>query len=141
MKQFGILSFIVLAMILTSCAPKNRAIIWDSNGLEKEVYNLTTVINGKKAIVKDGLAFRTINFEDIGVIKIIPDQTSTQDGSLYYLTEIWMVNGDKVQPYKLKNNKESLAFINVSDEIVAETESGIFRIKLKNVKQIKFLSL
>ncbi len=141
MKLILFASLVSILFFLSACAPHNRAIVWDSNGLEKEVYNLSSVLNGRQALVKDGLAFRSIKFEDIGVIKIIPDITFHKDGALYYLTEIWMVNGDKIQPYTLENNKQSKSFINVSDEITAETESGEFRIKLKDVKQIKFLTL
>lgn len=134
--------FIALGMaLLLGCASSNlRGVVFDANGLQKEVYRVTT---NKGAFIEllDGLAIRRIPLDKISVIMISPKEATSFKGELYYLTEIWLTDGNKIQSYVLPDGRRSGAYINVNSLLIAKTTSGSFSIKFKDVKQVKFVRL
>lgn len=137
MKPAQFILLAVFIFLINSCSV-TKAVVVDLNGLEKEVYSITTD-KGEIIEVLDGRAFRRISLDQISVIKISPKQTKSFKGNLYYLTEIWLIDGSKIQSYVLPDGKLTGAYINVHTNIMAKTKNGTFEIPAKEVKQIKFM--
>jgi len=128
----------IAALLLSACVSSSlRGVIFDANGLQKEVYRISTN-KGPFIELLDGLAIRRIPLDKISVLMISPKEATSFKGELYYLTEIWLADGNKIQSYVLPDGRRSGAYINVNSVLVAKTPSGSFDIKLKDVKQIKF---
>ena len=134
--KLALLSVALFACLL-SCSGSLRAIVIDSNGLAKEVTHITTD-KGQVMEVLDGLAVRAIKLDRISIINISSKETKSHKGSLYFLSEIWMVDGSKIQTYLLPDGRRSGAYINVHSVLKARTPSGTYSIKIKDIKQIKF---
>ncbi|MFH0921039.1 MAG: hypothetical protein V1913_11840 [Fibrobacterota bacterium] len=143
MTRFRCAPFLLLLplFLLVGCAASNlRGVVFDANGLQKEVSRITT---NKGAYIEllDGLAVRRILLSKISVLMISPKEATSFKGELYYLTEIWLTDGNKIQSYVLPDGRRSGAYVNVNSVLTASTSSGPFNIKLKDVKQVKFTRL
>jgi len=135
-----LLLFLYFLAISIGCAGSLRAVIFDANGLKKEVYNITTDKGGIIEVL-DGLAVRRLNLKKVSVIKISPKETKSYKGELYYLTEIWLTDGNKIQSYVLPDGRRSGSYINVNSSIIAKTDNGTYTIKIKDIRQVKFIRL
>ena len=134
---FGIL-WAAAGCLFLSCSGKGmRALVLDVHGLETEVYQLDFE-KGDILQAIEGRANRRIRIEDIGIIKISPEETETFEGELYYLAEIWLVDGSQIIPRITPEGSRIGAFLNVKNTVYGKTPTGDFTIKLRNVKQIKF---
>ena len=122
----------------SGCAAPIKAVIYDINGLQKEVSGVMTD-QGDYIEVMDGLAFRKIKLRKISAIFISPGETLSRDGHLYYQTEMWLVDGTKILVYILPDGKRSSSYVNVNTAIVATANGDPYTIKLKDVKEIRFL--
>lgn len=140
MKRLGAVLFALLAggAFFFSCSAPIKAIIYDQNGLQKEVSNVHTD-QGDYIEVLDGLAFRRIKLANISAIFISPGETLSRDGHLYFQTEMWLADGTKILAYVLPDGKRSSSYININTTLLAKTGTDLFSIKLKDVKEIRFL--
>jgi hypothetical protein len=130
---------LLLPLLLCSgCAAPIKAVVYDVNGLQKEVTDVMTD-QGDFIEVMDGLAFRKIKLRKISAIFISPGETLSRDGHLYYQTEMWLVDGTKILVYILPDGKRSSSYVNVNTAIVAKANGDPYTIKLKDVKEIRFL--
>jgi len=126
------------ALFFAQGCSHTKAVIFDANGLEKEVVDVTTS-RGKSIEVLDGLAFRTIPLKRINDLNISSRETKSHDGELYYLAEIWLTDGSKVQTYLLPDGRRSGAYVNVNTLLLAKTPNGAYQIQIKDVKKVQFV--
>ncbi len=130
--------FLFPVFILFGCSAPIKAIVYDLNGLQKEVSGVSTD-QGNYIEVLDGLAFRRIKLNNVSAIFISPGETLSFDGHLYYQTEMWLTDGTKILAYVLPDGKRSSSYVNVNTTIIAKSGGDPYVIKLKDVKEIRFL--
>jgi hypothetical protein len=134
------LAVLLAGVLLPGCKEPIRALVTDVNGLETEISGLQ-FSGGGIIKAKEGQALRQIRTGEIGIIKISAEETESIDGEIYYLAELWLVDGSQIIPRVTPDGERIGAFINVMNEVYGITPTGDFRIKLRDVKQIKFLRL
>ena len=140
MNKLILPAILLLALGMAGCKEPVRALVTDVNGLETEVMDLRFA-SGTTVKAAEGAGFRLIHTGDIGIVKISSEETESIEGELYYLAEIWLVDGSQIIPRITPEGKRIGAYINVNNEVSGATPTGEFSIKLRDVKQIKFLRL
>jgi hypothetical protein len=139
-KSIIIIAGLACLALLAGCREETRALVTDVNGLETEIMGLQFA-SGNTVKACEGQALRLINTQDIGIVKISAEETESIEGELYYLAEIWLVDGSQIIPRITPDGRRIGAYININNEVYGKTPTGDFRIKLGDVKQIKFLRL
>jgi hypothetical protein len=138
LRRLSGLLFVFSAFLFSGCVSSLKAVVYDANGLQKEVYRLTTNKGGYIEIL-DGLAVRKIRLNKISLLTISPKEATSFNGELYYLTEIWLSDGNKIQSYLLPDGRRSGAYVNINSLLMARTTSGDYSIKFKDIKQVRFI--
>jgi hypothetical protein len=128
----------LLSSVFLGCSSSLKAVVSDANGLHREVDHVRLDI-GRCVQVLDGLADRQVPLKKISVIRISPEQTETHKDRLYYGAEIWLLDGNKIQPYATSGGRESGAFINVNCTLLGRIDRAPWSIRLTDVRQIKFV--
>jgi hypothetical protein len=128
----------LLLPFLSGCSAPLHAVIFDLNGLQKEVVGVRTD-RGDFIEIMDGLAFRKIRLNKISRLYISPRETMSRDGYLYYQTELWLNDGTKSLAYILPDGKRSSSYVNINTSLLATSSGGPYAIKLKDVKEVHFL--
>jgi hypothetical protein len=131
---------LLAGLLLPGCKEPIRALVTDVNGLETEIMELQ-FSRGPVLKAKEGQSLREIRTSEIGIIKISAEETESVEGELYYLAEIWLVDGSQIIPRITPEGARIGAYVNIDNEVLGKTPTGDFKIRLRDVKQIKFLRL
>jgi hypothetical protein len=107
------------------------------SGVKTEVEDIKISTSSQKILILDGDASRQLRVKDIDIITILPVQTCTIDGKLYYQARIQLKNGVKIG-YDSQGKKETMAFICLNETVFGKSNGGEYSVSLDKISEINF---